>query len=197
MIPRSPSLAAAVLLAASSLAHADVASDALLAAARSSDASRLVLALAEAKPDVRDAQGRTPLMFAAQAGSFECAKRLIWAGADPRLTDTSGKTALDLLDTSSPAYGPLSLLLRCHAFCRQYGRPGGKARIPHLALVNDMFVDYTHPTLAAAYQINTAELKGRRGVDDDHNGFVDDVYGWNLNNDQPVRAPMLSIREYR
>lgn len=195
MISRSPSLAAAVLLAASSLARADVASDALLGAARSSDASRLVLALAEAKPDVRDAQGRTPLMLAAQAGSFECAKRLIWAGADPRLTDPSGKTALDLLDTSSPSYGPLSLLLRCHAFCRQNGRPGGKARVPHLALVNDMFVDYNHPALAAAYQINTTESKGRRGVDDDRNGFIDDVYGWNLNNDQPVRAPNLSIED--
>ncbi|BCU76997.1 S8 family serine peptidase [Luteolibacter sp. LG18] len=193
MIPRSPSLAATLLLAVSSLAQGDPASDALLGAARASDASRLVLALAEAKPDVRDTQGRTPLMLAAQAGSFECAKRLIWAGADPRLTDSAGKTAFDWLDTSSPAYGPLSLLLRCHAFCRQNGRPGGKARIPHLALVNDTFVDYTHPALAAAYQVNSAESKGRRGVDDDRNGFVDDVYGWNLNNDQPVRAPMLSL----
>jgi len=182
-----------MLLAAASLAHADPAGDALLAAAKASDAERLVLALAESSPDIRDGQGRTALMLAAQAGSFECAKRLVWGGADARLKDPTGKMALDFLDPASPAYGPMSLLLRCHAFCRDFGRVGGRARIPHLALVNDMFVDYTHPSLAAAYQVNQAEAKGKPGVDDDHNGFVDDVYGWNLNNDQPVRAPMLSI----
>jgi subtilisin family serine protease len=172
---------------------ADPASEALLAAATASNAEKLVLALAEAPPDSRGAQGRTALMLSAKASSFECAKRLLWAGADPRLKDDSGKTALDLLDSDSPAYGPLSLLLRCYAFCRENGRPGGKARIPNLALVNDMFVDYTHPALASSYAVNTAELKGKKGVDDDHNGFIDDVYGWNLNNDEPVTAPMLCL----
>lgn len=174
-------------------AQADQASDALLKAAAKSDAENLVLALAESPPDARDSKGQTALMLSAKAGSFECAKRLIWAGADPRLKDSSGKMALDLLDPASPAYGPLSLLLRCHAFCRDNGRPGGKARIPNLAMVNDMFVDYSHPALTGAYVVNTAELKGRKGVDDDRNGFTDDIYGWNLNNDEPVAAPMLSL----
>jgi len=188
----SPFLLLAILVLALP-SKGDIASDALLGAAASSDAEKLVLALAEAPPDARNAKGQTALMLAAKAGSFECAKRLIWAGADPRLTDDSGKKALDLLDPASPAYGPLSLLIRCHVFCRDNGRPGGKARIPNLALVNDMFVDYTHQSLAGAYAVNTAELKGKKGVDDDHNGFIDDVYGWNLNNDEPVTAPMLCL----
>lgn len=186
-------LVAASAFAAISLSWGDPASDALLAAARASDAEKLVLALAEASPDARDSHAQTALMLAAKAGSFECAKRLLWSGADARLKDDSGKIALDFLDPASSAYAPLSLLLRCHAFCREYGRPGGKARIPHLALVNDMFVDHTHPTLAAAYQVNAAELNGKNGVDDDHNGFIDDVYGWNLNNDVPVSTPLLCI----
>jgi ankyrin repeat protein len=188
------SLYVAVLLACCPVLMAGSAAEALLAAAAASDAEKLVLALAEAKPDVRDKDGRTALMLAAEAGSFECAKRLLWAGADARLKDDSGKSALDLVDADSPSHGPLTLLLRCHAFCRENARPGGKkARIPHLALVNDMYVDYSHPALVGCYAVNTAELKGKKDVDDDRNGFVDDVYGWNLNNDQPVRTPMLSI----
>lgn len=190
---RMPPLLLIAILSMVQPGWADPASDALLSAAAASDAEKLVLALAEAPPDSRDGRGQTALMLAAKAGSFECAKRLIWAGADPRLTDDAGKKALDLLDPASPAYGPLSLLLRCHVFCRDYGRPGGRARIPHLALVNDMFVDFTHPSLASAYAVNTAELKGRKGVDDDRNGFIDDVYGWNLNNDEPVTAPLLCL----
>jgi len=187
------SLVCIAALAVSLPIQADPAADALLAAASASDAEKLVLALAEAPPDTRDGRGLTALMLAAQAGSFECAKRLVWAGADARLKDPSGKMALDFVDPSSPAYGPLTLLLRCHAFCREHGRRGGKARIPHLALVNDMFVDFTHPALTGSYAVNPAERKGKKGADDDRNGFVDDVYGWNLNNDEPVSAPMLSI----
>lgn len=187
-----PLLVAASLVAAP-LTRGDSASDTLLRAAGASDAERLVLALAEAPVDARDGQGRTALMLAAKAGSFECAKRLLWAGADARLKDPSGQTARDFLDGASPSYGPLSLLLRCHAFCQEFGRPGGKVKTPHLAMVNDPFVDYAHPFLGASYQINSAEASGRKGVDDDRNGFVDDVYGWNLNNNEPVAAPMLSI----
>lgn len=41
-------------------------------------------------------------------------------------------------------------------------------------------VDYTHEDLAANMCINYAELNGTPGVDDDGNGYVDDVYGWNF-----------------
>jgi hypothetical protein len=174
-------------------AFAGEAEDALLAAARAGDAPRLVLSLSEADPNTRDKDGHTALMLAAKAGDFESVRRLVWGGADASLKDPRGKTALDFLDPEGEAFAPLSLIIRCYAFCQEYGRPGGRARIPHLALVNDNWVDPAHPKLRPVYQVNQAELNGRTGADDDGNGFIDDVYGWNFPNDAPLKAPQLSI----
>jgi subtilisin family serine protease len=44
----------------------------------------------------------------------------------------------------------------------------------------DSGVAYDHPDLAGNIWINTKELNGIPGVDDDGNGFVDDVYGWDF-----------------
>src|SRR5262245_22284472 len=50
--------------------------------------------------------------------------------------------------------------------------------------VIDTGVDYNHEDLAANIWSNTAEATGIAGVDDDGNGFVDDVRGWDFaNND--------------
>ncbi len=46
--------------------------------------------------------------------------------------------------------------------------------------VIDTGVDYTHPDLSDNIWINTAELNGARGADDDENGYVDDIYGWDF-----------------
>ena len=175
------------------LAGAGEAEDTLLDAAAKGDAPRIVLALSEAKPDIRDAQGRTPLMLAAQSGDFESVRRLLWGKADARLKDNQGKIARDYLDMKGEAFAPLALILRCYAFCGEYGRPGGKAKHPNLTLINDLWVDPSHPKLRPLYAVNEAELKGKTGVDDDKNGFADDIYGWNLRHDEPLRAPQLSI----
>lgn len=45
--------------------------------------------------------------------------------------------------------------------------------------VVDEGVKYTHPDLAANMWTNSAELNGAEGVDDDGNGYVDDIYGLN------------------
>ena len=42
--------------------------------------------------------------------------------------------------------------------------------------------DYTHPDLAANTWINAAELNGVEGYDDDGNGYVDDIRGWDFIN---------------
>jgi len=42
--------------------------------------------------------------------------------------------------------------------------------------------DYTHPDLEANTWINEAELNGVEGYDDDGNGFVDDIRGWDFIN---------------
>lgn len=45
--------------------------------------------------------------------------------------------------------------------------------------VIDTGVDYTHPDLRANAWINQAEANGQPGVDDDGNGVVDDIHGYN------------------
>ncbi|MGQ9573785.1 MAG: S8 family serine peptidase [Thermoguttaceae bacterium] len=45
--------------------------------------------------------------------------------------------------------------------------------------VVDTGVDYTHPDLAANIWTNPGEIPGN-GIDDDRNGFVDDVHGYNF-----------------
>jgi ankyrin repeat protein len=49
---------------------------------------------AGAPVDGRDAQGRTPLMVAAEAGQTDMVRQLLRADADTRLVDDAGRTAL-------------------------------------------------------------------------------------------------------
>lgn len=48
--------------------------------------------------------------------------------------------------------------------------------------VIDTGVDYTHPDLKDNTWTNTAELNGKPGVDDDGNGYVDDIHGYDFAN---------------
>ena len=48
--------------------------------------------------------------------------------------------------------------------------------------VIDTGVDYTHPDLAGNMWKNLAELNGSPGVDDDDNGYIDDIYGYDFVN---------------
>ena len=45
--------------------------------------------------------------------------------------------------------------------------------------VIDTGVDYTHQELKDNIFVNTAEIAGN-GIDDDANGFIDDIHGWNF-----------------
>ena len=45
--------------------------------------------------------------------------------------------------------------------------------------VTDTGVDYTHPDISANMWVNLEEIPGD-GIDNDRNGYVDDVYGWNF-----------------
>ena len=46
--------------------------------------------------------------------------------------------------------------------------------------VIDTGIDYTHPDLAANIWLNVKEKEGMPGVDDDNNGYVDDIYGYDF-----------------
>ncbi len=49
--------------------------------------------------------------------------------------------------------------------------------------VIDTGIDYNHPDLRENMWVNEAEANGQEGVDDDGNGFVDDVHGYDFAND--------------
>ncbi|MCH5335115.1 MAG: S8 family serine peptidase [Alistipes sp.] len=49
-----------------------------------------------------------------------------------------------------------------------------------IVAIVDGGVKHSHPDLAANMWVNLAELNGQPGVDDDNNGYVDDIYGYNF-----------------
>jgi len=61
------------------------------------------------------------------------------------------------------------------AYLEGNGLPAGGDESITIAVI-DTGVDYNHPDLAANMWVNTQEIPGN-GVDDDNNGFVDDIHG--------------------
>lgn len=55
----------------------------------------------------------------------------------------------------------------------------GKKAAPIIVAVIDSGIDTTHEDLKNILWVNTKEIPGN-GIDDDHNGYVDDVHGWNF-----------------
>src|SRR5450432_879485 len=55
--------------------------------------------------------------------------------------------------------------------------------------VVDEGVDYKHEDLAANMWVNQAELNGYPGYDDDGNGYIDDIYGYNFADNTNVIVP--------
>ena len=59
-----------------------------------------------------------------------------------------------------------------------WGKYGGGTRDVIVAMI-DTGIDYSHEDLTGAVWINEDEIPGN-GIDDDGNGYIDDVYGWNF-----------------
>lgn len=168
-------------------------SEALLTAVEKADTDRVrQLLLSSAKPDVRNAKGETPLMLAAKAGSFEMCRALLWAGANANLANKAGKKARDLLKKDAAGFSSVNLLLRCYSFVQEHPSASTKITRPGLVMISDCFIDHDHKDIKPSYWTNAAEAAGKPGVDDDHNGFVDDIYGWNAAADEPLRAPLMA-----
>ena len=69
-----------------------------------------------------------------------------------------------------------------------------KTRKPIIVAVFDDGAYIEHEELRNQLWTNEAELHGRTGVDDDGNGYIDDVHGWNFVDDTPDVTPPEQCR---
>lgn len=73
----------------------------------------------------------------------------------------------------------------------------GKKAVPVVVAVIDGGVDINHEDLKSVIWTNPKEIPGN-GKDDDGNGFIDDVHGWNFYNaveGEDINAEILSISD--
>lgn len=185
-------LCALLLLVASPFATIAGPKEDLLSAAAAGDTRKVADALAAgADVNARNRDGETALMLASRVQAFAPCRELLWAGADANAKSTAGLTALDQITVPTADNVPLRFLLRCYAYLQANAqRSTTKPTTPNLVMIMEDTVNYLHPKLAAAYQVNKLEALGQDGVDDDKDGFVDDVYGW-----VPVTNRPYKIRE--
>ena len=54
-----------------------------------------------------------------------------------------------------------------------------KKAIPVIVAVIDNGIDTAHSALSSALWVNKKDIPGN-GIDDDHNGYIDDIHGWNF-----------------
>ncbi len=75
----------------------------------------------------------------------------------------------------------------------------GKKAVPVIVAVIDGGLDTAHEDLVGHIWTNTKEIPGN-GIDDDHNGYVDDIHGWNFlggkNGKNIIIESYESSREY-
>ena len=62
---------------------------------------------------------------------------------------------------------------------KAYDELKGKKSTPVIVAVIDSGIDTAHEDLKNILWTNTKEIPGN-GIDDDHNGYVDDIHGWNF-----------------
>ncbi len=194
-IPEEP----AVTVSEDAVAGEDYTENVVLFALKSAD----YLAIHEdtlAKIGVKDA---TPLFTEdGEAASFG-SKSHVWyrATVSGEVTDAiSTLVALDGVVYAEPEYiyetedygEPSATEISCNWSYDRLHKHGGKhwwkdtlnmdinPGYGTIVAVIDTGVDYTHEDLASNMWVNTAELYGVEGVDDDANGYIDDVYGVNV-----------------
>lgn len=90
--------------------------------------------------------------------------------------DSSGNAStLQLRSTNNPSTAVAGIDVNIEEAWRRYN--GGKRSV--IVAMLDTGIDYTHEDLAGAIWVNEDEIPGN-GIDDDGNGYIDDVHGWNF-----------------
>ncbi len=97
---------------------------------------------------------------------------------DPKYDQLWGLNNTGDNDPSSGAGGVVGADVDAEAAWAKYGKGHRGVKIA----VIDTGVDYNHPDLANNMWVNEAEANGEVGVDDDGNGFVDDIHGYDFAN---------------
>ena len=105
-----------------------------------------------------------------------------WLGSDQYVAsfEQDAVSQVDVSAPSDPLYSQLWGMTAIDA-PQAWNLTTGSSSV--VVAVIDTGVDYTHVDLAANIWTNPGEIAGN-GIDDDHNGFVDDVHGYDfVNND--------------
>jgi hypothetical protein len=64
------------------------------------------------------------------------------------------------------------------------------ARTPAIIAIIDTGIDFRHPDIAGQIWANTQEISGN-GLDDDRNGYIDDIQGWDFSANDVISMPIL------
>ncbi len=116
-------------------------------------------------------------------------RRIPFARVRSVLQSVAQISAVEPVYRFSFVYVPNDSLLINQHYLRQIHAPaawdstGGDSTII-IAIIDNGF-DLTHPDLEKNYAVNPAEFKGIAGQDDDDNGFIDDVSGYDFAEDDP------------
>jgi hypothetical protein len=61
-----------------------------------------------------------------------------------------------------------------------------------IVAVVDLYMGSDHDSLSGQYWVNEAERDGTQGVDDDSNGYIDDIHGWDFHFDSAYNPALTT-----